>query len=56
MIKGDSVYLIAGLVLIIAGLNFIYTSGIFTSVTGALLSNATNITNATLQNASAVVP
>ena len=47
-VKSDQVYIIAGLVLIMSGIFLVANSGIFTSISGAVVSNATNITNVTI--------
>ena len=48
-------YLFGGLAAVLVGLFLFANSGIFTAITGAVVSNATNITNATIQNASVII-
>lgn len=43
----ENLYLFGGLAAILVGLFLFANSGIFTVITGAIISNATNATNAT---------
>lgn len=43
----ENLYLFGGLAAVLVGLFLFANSGIFTALTGAIVSNATNVTNTT---------